>query len=99
MSPVLQFSAVSRVHGSGPTEVHALRNVDLEIQEGEMVAVMGPSGSGKSTLLHCLAGILDLDGGTVHYDGRELCCSARHLYAWILLSNNHDATATCCNHP
>ncbi|MFD6953377.1 macrolide ABC transporter ATP-binding protein [Nocardiopsis sp. TSRI0078] len=50
----------------------ALNGAEFTIDSGEVVAVMGPSGSGKSTLLHCLAGILDLDGGTVRYGGREL---------------------------
>jgi putative ABC transport system ATP-binding protein len=47
----------------------ALRGADLEIETGEILAIMGPSGSGKSTLLHCLAGILVPDSGEVHYDG------------------------------
>ena len=56
--PVLALRDVSRVHGSGSTEVHALQSVSLQVYAGELVAVMGPSGSGKSTLL-TLAGGLD----------------------------------------
>lgn len=44
---------------------HALRDVDVTIRQGEIVAVMGPSGSGKSTLLHCLAGVITPDTGEV----------------------------------
>jgi ABC-type branched-subunit amino acid transport system ATPase component len=50
----------------------ALRGVDLSIEEGEVLAVMGPSGSGKSTQLHCLAGILTPDSGEVVFDGRRI---------------------------
>ena len=54
----LELRGVSKVYGEGPTEVHALRNVDLSVEAGALVAVMGPSGSGKSTLL-TIAGTLE----------------------------------------
>jgi putative ABC transport system ATP-binding protein len=50
----------------------ALRDANITIGEGELVAIMGPSGSGKSTLLHCLAGIAEPDSGEVWFDGRRL---------------------------
>jgi putative ABC transport system ATP-binding protein len=50
----------------------ALRGANVELDEGEFVALMGPSGSGKSTLLHCLAGILQPDWGEVHFAGRRI---------------------------
>ncbi|TDC83069.1 ABC transporter ATP-binding protein [Micromonospora sp. KC606] len=50
----------------------ALDRVDIEIEAGEIVAVMGPSGSGKSTLLHLLAGILRPDQGEIYFDGRQV---------------------------
>lgn len=62
-APILRARGVH--HSFGQTE--ALRGIDLDVQAGEVLAVMGPSGSGKSTLLHCLAGVLVPDGGSVTY--------------------------------
>ena len=55
---VLELRGVSKIYGEGAAEVHALRDVDLAVDAGELVAVMGPSGSGKSTLL-TIAGSLE----------------------------------------
>jgi putative ABC transport system ATP-binding protein len=55
---MLEMRHVSKTYGAGPAEVHALRDVDLAVEPGTMVAVMGPSGSGKSTLL-AIAGTLE----------------------------------------
>lgn len=67
-APILKASEVKKSFGLTP----ALQGADLEINRGEILAIMGPSGSGKSTLLHCLAGILRVDSGEVWFDGTRL---------------------------
>ena len=71
-SHAVQARGLSRVYGSGPEAVHALRDVDLSIAVGEFVAVMGPSGSGKSTLLHLVGGLDRPDTGEVLIEGEPL---------------------------
>jgi putative ABC transport system ATP-binding protein len=68
VTTILRGAGLTRSYGPTP----ALRNVTIEVAQGEILAVTGPSGCGKSTLLHCLAGILRPDGGTVHYRGQDL---------------------------
>jgi putative ABC transport system ATP-binding protein len=72
MSAVLHLDRVTRIHGSGATEVHALRAVTFRAHAGELVAVMGPSGSGKSTLLTLAGGLDEPTDGTVLVEGVDL---------------------------
>ena len=68
----LHLDNVTRVHGVGATEVHALRGVSFRVRAGELVAVMGPSGSGKSTLLTIAGGLDEPTTGTVSVEGTVL---------------------------
>jgi len=68
----LQLTNVSKVYGSGPTEVRALLEVDLTVEPGELVAVMGPSGSGKSTLLTIAGSLEEPSDGEVTVGGVPL---------------------------
>jgi putative ABC transport system ATP-binding protein len=71
-APVLHLDTVTRVHGEGETEVHALKAVSFAARAGELVAVMGPSGSGKSTLLTLAGGLDAPTSGTVSVEGTDL---------------------------
>jgi putative ABC transport system ATP-binding protein len=69
---LITLNGIDRTFTLGDSKVHALRNVDLNIAQGEYIAVMGPSGSGKSTLLN-LIGLLDrADAGTYKLEGRDV---------------------------
>jgi putative ABC transport system ATP-binding protein len=72
MSAVLRMGDVTRIHGEGAGEVHALRSVSFSAYAGELVAVMGPSGSGKSTLLTLAGGLDQPSAGTVEVEGADL---------------------------
>src|SRR5258708_10476539 len=69
---VVEARDLTRRYGEGETAVEALRGVSLDVDAGQLVAVMGPSGSGKSTLMHILAGLDEPTTGTVAIAGTEL---------------------------
>jgi putative ABC transport system ATP-binding protein len=77
MTSALELRHVSKVYGSGPTEVHALREINLSVERGELVAVMGPSGSGKSTLLTIAGSLEGATSGEVLVDGVDLANVSR----------------------
>ena len=72
VSPIIRVRGLTKVYRVGDVDVHALRGVDLDIQAGEFVAIVGASGSGKSTLFHILGGLTPPTSGTVVINGRNL---------------------------
>lgn len=69
---ILSTQDLKKIYGSGENEVHALDGVDLQVEKGEFVAVVGTSGSGKSTLLHMLGGLDRPTSGSVTVDGKDI---------------------------
>jgi len=74
----LELRAVSKVYGEGAARIHALRDVDLAVEPGELVAVMGPSGSGKSTLLTIAGSLEEPTSGEVSVGGVPLSSLSRN---------------------
>ena len=70
--PIIELHGVTKVYGTGQAAVYALRGVDLSIERGEFVAVMGPSGSGKSTCMNILGCLDTSTSGTYKFEGIEV---------------------------
>lgn len=69
---VINTKNLDKSFGSGETEIHALRDVNLEIMRGDFAAIVGPSGSGKTTLLNILCGLDTVSSGEIQVSGRSL---------------------------
>ena len=69
---VFEARSLTKVYRAGEVEVHALRGVDLDLRDGELLVLLGPSGSGKSTLLNILGGLDVPTSGTVRYRDHDL---------------------------
>ncbi|MEC8939605.1 MAG: ABC transporter ATP-binding protein [SAR324 cluster bacterium] len=69
---VINTKTLDKSFGSGETEIHALRDVNLEIMRGDFAAIVGPSGSGKTTLLNILCGLDTVSSGEIQVSGRSL---------------------------
>ena len=80
--PIISAKNIKKSFG----QTHALRGVSLDVEAGEVLAIMGPSGSGKSTLLHSLAAITKVDSGEIDFDGRRI-------------DKLSDESAVCCGAP
>ena len=78
-SLALRLIDVSKTYGSGPTQVVALHEVNLEVRAGEFVVLLGPSGSGKTTLLNIIGGIDQPSDGAVEVNGQNIGKLSRKL--------------------
>lgn len=82
-TPIISLSAVSKVYGKDQAAVHALRGIDLTIDPGEFVAMMGPSGSGKSTCMNVLGCLDTPSSGRYLFDGVDVSDLSRNQRAML----------------
>ena len=81
--PIIQLRGITRIYGHGASEVRALDGIDLDIQRGEFVAIMGPSGSGKSTAMNVIGCLDRPTSGTYLFDGVEIAGLTRDQRALL----------------
>lgn len=80
---IVSLSKVEKTFHKGKEKVEVLKGIDLDIEAGDFIALMGPSGSGKSTLLNLIGGLDQVSGGSVNIDGQELAkLSSKKLAKW-----------------
>lgn len=78
--PTIEVNKVNKFYTSPDgNEVHALKDVDLKVSDGEFVCIVGPSGCGKSTLLEIIAGLLDATSGEITLDGKKVSGTSRDI--------------------
>jgi putative ABC transport system ATP-binding protein len=82
-TPLIVAKGICKVYKRGDEEVHALRDVDVEIERGSYVSIIGPSGSGKSTLFNIVGGIDLPTSGDISVDGRRLTDLSSSQLAWF----------------
>ena len=70
--PIISIRGLTKTYHAGEVDVHALRGVDLHVQAGEFVSIVGPSGSGKSTLFNIVGGLTPPTSGSIQIAGRDL---------------------------
>jgi len=82
-APIIAFAGLTKIYGTGQAAVEALRGVDLTIEEGEFVAVVGPSGSGKSTCMNIMGCLDTPTGGTYTFRGVDVGALTRNQRALL----------------
>ena len=71
-APVLAVDQVQKIYAGGDRRVEAVRDLHFDVTAGDLVCIVGPSGAGKTTLLRCIAGLLDVTGGEVRFEGAPI---------------------------